>query len=112
MTQLTSTSETQMQQEQLIPCKMNESVLHYATLGKQAGLDGVVCSPHEASLIREECGAEFLRVTPGIRLSNDEKGDQNRVTTPRMAKEFGSSLIVVGRSITKQPIQSVHIGKL
>ncbi|WP_064093767.1 orotidine-5'-phosphate decarboxylase [Rossellomorea aquimaris] len=101
VTQLTSTTETQMQTEQLISKTINESVLHYATLSKQAGLDGVVCSPHEASIIRENCGEEFLRVTPGIRLGEDEKGDQNRVATPKMAKALGSSHIVVGRSITK-----------
>ncbi|MCA1059228.1 orotidine-5'-phosphate decarboxylase [Rossellomorea aquimaris] len=100
VTQLTSTTEAQMQKEQLIPTTINESVLHYATLAKQAGLDGVVCSPHEASLISEHCGNDFLRVTPGIRLANDQAGDQKRVTTPHLARELGSSYIVVGRSIT------------
>ncbi len=100
VTQLTSTTEEQMQVEQLIPKTINESVLHYATLAKEAGLDGVVCSPHESSEIREYCGEDFIRVTPGIRLAEDQKGDQKRVTTPQRAKELGSSLIVVGRSIT------------
>ncbi|MCA1053451.1 orotidine-5'-phosphate decarboxylase [Rossellomorea aquimaris] len=101
VTQLTSTSEMQMREEQLIPRSIDDSVLHYASLAKQSGLHGVVCSPHEAALIREHCGEDFLRVTPGIRLSQDEKGDQHRVTTPEKAKELGSSVIVVGRSITK-----------
>jgi orotidine-5'-phosphate decarboxylase len=101
VTQLTSTSEKQMQDEQLIARSINDSVLHYATLAKQAGLGGVVCSPHEATMIREHCGEDFLRVTPGIRLSDDERGDQQRITTPEKAREMGSSLIVVGRSITK-----------
>ena len=101
VTQLTSTTEIQMQKEQLISKTINESVLHYAILSKQAGLDGVVCSPHEASLIREYCGEEFLRVTPGIRLPEDKKDDQSRITSPKMAKELGASHIVVGRSITK-----------
>ncbi|TMU87844.1 orotidine-5'-phosphate decarboxylase [Bacillus sp. BHET2] len=100
VTQLTSTTEEQMQGEQLIPKTINESVLHYATLAKEAGLDGVVCSPHESTQIREHCGEDFIRVTPGIRLAEDQKGDQKRVTTPQRAKELGSSLIVVGRSIT------------
>lgn len=100
VTQLTSTTEEQMQKEQLITKSINDSVLHYATLAKQAGLDGVVCSPHEASLIKEHCGNDFLRVTPGIRLAQDPLGDQKRVTTPQDAKELGSSYIVVGRSIT------------
>jgi orotidine-5'-phosphate decarboxylase len=101
VTQLTSTTESQMQNEQLIHHSINESVIHYASLAREAGLDGVVCSPHEAALVREECGEDFLRVTPGIRLKNDDKGDQQRITTPKKAKESGSSLIVVGRSITK-----------
>ncbi|MCR8848582.1 orotidine-5'-phosphate decarboxylase [Rossellomorea sp. SC111] len=100
VTQLTSTTEEQMRKEQLIPTTINESVLHYATLAKHAGLDGVVCSPHEARLIKEHCGNDFLRVTPGIRLAEDHLADQKRVTTPQMAKEMGSSYIVVGRSIT------------
>lgn len=101
VTQLTSTTENQMQAEQLIAKSLNDSVLHYANLTKEAGLHGVVCSPHEAPLIKEHCGEDFLRVTPGIRLSNDEKGDQQRITTPEKAKALGSSVIVVGRSITK-----------
>ncbi|OIU72284.1 orotidine-5'-phosphate decarboxylase [Rossellomorea aquimaris] len=101
VTQLTSTSEKQMRDEQLIARSINDSVLHYASLAKQSGLDGVVCSPHEAMLIKEHCGEDFLRVTPGIRLSDDEKGDQQRITTPEKAREMGASLIVVGRSITK-----------
>ena len=100
VTQLTSTSEEQMQIEQLIPKTIDESVLHYATIAKQAGLDGVVCSPREASMIKEYCGNDFLRVTPGIRLAEDDAGDQKRVTTPHLARELGSSYIVVGRSIT------------
>ncbi|XXM73464.1 orotidine-5'-phosphate decarboxylase [Lysinibacillus sphaericus] len=101
VTQLTSTSEKQMRDEQLIARSINDSVLHYASLAKQSGLDGVVCSPHEAMMIREHCGEDFLRVTPGIRLSDDDKGDQQRITTPEKARGIGSSLIVVGRSITK-----------
>ncbi|WP_175988886.1 orotidine-5'-phosphate decarboxylase [Bacillus sp. Marseille-Q1617] len=101
VTQLTSTSEKQMRDEQLIARSINDSVLHYASLAKQSGLDGVVCSPHEAMLIREHCGKDFLRVTPGIRLSDEDKGDQQRITTPEKAREMGSSLIVVGRSITQ-----------
>ncbi|BCB03294.1 orotidine-5'-phosphate decarboxylase [Bacillus sp. KH172YL63] len=100
VTQLTSTSEEQMQKEQLIRGSINESVLHYSKLAKNAGLDGVVCSPHEANMIREHCGEKFIRVTPGIRQPDDRLDDQTRVTTPRMARESGSSYIVVGRSIT------------
>lgn len=108
VTQLTSTSEEQMKGEQLIPVTLNDSVLHYASLTKEAGLDGVVCSAREAVLIREQLGQEFLTVTPGIRMVNDNVGDQKRVATPEFAKQAGVTSIVVGRSITRSqdPVQS------
>ena len=100
VTQLTSTTETQMQQEQAIRLTLTESVLHYAKLTKQAGLDGVVCSVHEARAIADTCGEDFLRVTPGIRMLGGEAHDQKRIATPDGARKDGSSLIVVGRAIT------------
>ena len=100
VTQLTSTTEAQMQNEQKIALTLNESVLHYAKLTKQAGLNGVVCSVHEAKAIAEICGENFLRVTPGIRMLGGEAHDQKRIATPDGAKKDGSSLIVVGRAIT------------
>jgi len=100
VTQLTSTTEQQMQDEQKIALSLKESVLHYAQLTKQAGLQGVVCSVHEAKAIREACGEDFLRVTPGIRMLGGEAHDQQRIATPDGAKKDGSSLIVVGRAIT------------
>ncbi|MEK4485050.1 orotidine-5'-phosphate decarboxylase [Psychrobacillus sp. FSL H8-0484] len=108
VTQLTSTSEKQMQVEQLIQTTIDESVVHYAKLAKQASLDGVVCSVLEAKKIVEACGAEFLRVTPGIRLAEGEAHDQVRVATPANARILGSSHIVVGRAITKaeNPVQA------
>jgi orotidine-5'-phosphate decarboxylase len=101
VTQLTSTSEEQMQKEQLIPVSLKESVLHYASITKQAGLDGVVCSAWEAALIKEKAGLSFLTVCPGIRMASDQVGDQKRVTTPEAARTMGVSSIVVGRSITR-----------
>ena len=101
ITQLTSTSEEAMKDEQLIAVSLEESVINYAKLAKKAGLDGVVSSVWEARLIREKCGNDFLKVTPGIRLETDEVGDQKRVATPTVANEEGSTHIVVGRSITK-----------
>ncbi|ANU19703.1 orotidine 5'-phosphate decarboxylase [Planococcus plakortidis] len=101
VTQLTSTSEEQMQQEQLISVSLKESVLHYAKLAKQAGLDGVVCSVHEAEAIGNACGEDFLRVTPGIRPASSESHDQKRIATPYDAKMQGSTHIVVGRAITR-----------
>lgn len=101
VTQLTSTSEKQMQEEQLIQATIDESVVHYAKLAKQANLDGVVCSVLEAKKIAEACGNDFLRVTPGIRLAEGDTHDQVRVATPANARVLGSSHIVVGRAITK-----------
>jgi orotidine-5'-phosphate decarboxylase len=108
VTQLTSTSEANMQDNQLIEVSLIESVLHYASIASRAGLDGVVCSPLEAGLVRERCGPSFLTITPGIRQSQLVGDDQERVTTPKMAKELGSSGIVVGRPITKasNPIEA------
>lgn len=100
VTQLTSTTEEQMQAEQKIALSLKDSVLHYAGLTKQAGLDGVVCSVHEARAIADVCGEDFLRVTPGIRMLGGEAHDQKRIATPDGAKRDGSSLIVVGRAIT------------
>lgn len=100
VTQLTSTSEDVMHEELLIPNPMKETVAHYAMNAKKAGLNGVVCSPLEATIVKETCGSDFVSVTPGIRFESDAKGDQKRVTTPLKAKELGCHYIVVGRSIT------------
>ncbi|MFJ7667851.1 orotidine-5'-phosphate decarboxylase [Lysinibacillus sp. NPDC097195] len=111
VTQLTSTTEAQMQTEQKIALTLQESVLHYASLTKQAGLNGVVCSVHEAQAIAEACGEDFLRVTPGIRLAGGDAHDQKRVATPDGAKRDGSSLIVVGRAVTgaQDPVAAYKI---
>lgn len=108
VTQLTSTSEAQMQKEQLISTSLEDSVLTYASLAHEAGLDGVVCSSHEAIMIRDKVSREFLTVTPGIRLNSDDVHDQQRVATPAYARESGVSAIVVGRGITnhKNPLES------
>jgi len=111
VTQLTSTTEEQMQEEQRIALSLQESVLHYASLTKQAGLQGVVCSVHEAKAIAEVCGDDFLRVTPGIRLAGGNAHDQKRIATPDGAKRDGSSLIVVGRAVTgaQDPVAAYKI---
>ncbi|WP_040228026.1 orotidine-5'-phosphate decarboxylase [Bhargavaea cecembensis] len=101
VTQLTSTAEEQMQREQGIAGSLADSVIRYAELAKAAGLDGVVCSVHEASAIREACGEEFLKVTPGIRLAGSGVQDQKRIATPGEARRAGSTHIVVGRTITR-----------
>ena len=101
VTQLTSTSQEAMNEELGIEGSVIDCVLHYAQNAKAAGLDGVVCSVHEAKKIHEVCGDDFLTVTPGIRLASDSVDDQKRVATPQPAKEEGCDYIVVGRSITK-----------
>ena len=100
VTQLTSTSEERMQKELLIKACMADTVVHYAQNAKSAGLDGVVCSPHEAAMVKDACGRTFLTVTPGIRFVDSAEDDQARVMTPRSARLGGSDFIVVGRPIT------------
>ncbi|MDR1002875.1 MAG: orotidine-5'-phosphate decarboxylase [Oscillospiraceae bacterium] len=100
VTQLTSTSEARMRSELLIDEKIEDVVAQYAKNAKTAGLDGVVCSPLEAGIVKAACGKEFAAVTPGIRFADGSMDDQSRVTTPAMAKEIGSDYIVVGRPIT------------
>lgn len=101
VTVLTSTSKEIMNNELGIEGEVLDTVIHYAKNAKEAGLDGVVCSVHEAKAIHEACGDDFLTVTPGIRLAGNSADDQKRVATPEFAKEQGCDMIVVGRSITK-----------
>lgn len=100
VTQLTSIDEEALRKELLIDMPMDKVVAQYALNAKAAGLDGVVCSAHEAATIHQLCGEDFLTVTPGIRLEGDAVGDQKRIMTPVEAKKAGSDYIVVGRSIT------------
>ena len=100
VTQLTSTDEESLKRDLLIDKPMEEVVMRYALNAKSAGLDGVVCSPLEAGKVHAVCGENFITVTPGVRFSGGEKGDQKRVTTPDQARKAGSDYIVVGRPIT------------
>ena len=100
VTQLTSTSQERMESDLLIEKPLDQVVMHYASCAKKAGLDGVVCSPLEAGKVHEQCGENFVTVTPGVRFADGEVGDQVRVTTPAKAKEIGSDYIVVGSPIT------------
>ena len=100
VTQLTSTSQDMMNKELLIPGNINDVIKSYAQNTKDSGLDGVVCSPLEAGLVKEQCGSDFITVTPGIRYPSAVGDDQSRVTTPSDAAAIGSKFIVVGRPIT------------
>ncbi|MDE6235054.1 MAG: orotidine-5'-phosphate decarboxylase [Muribaculaceae bacterium] len=100
VTQLTSTSQEAMNEQLLIEGSINDCIAHYAKNAKEAGLDGVVCSPLEGGLVKEACGSDFMTVTPGIRFADSKTDDQKRITTPARAREIGSDFIVVGRPIT------------
>lgn len=110
VTQLTSTSQEQMQKELLIDHDLSDVVVSYAKMAKQAGLDGVVCAVDEASLIHQACSNDFLCVTPGIRLDDQSADDQKRIATPARAFENGCDYIVVGRAITQSstPYETYH----
>lgn len=101
VTQLTSTDQETMERDILIDRSIDEVVMHYASRAKDAGLDGVVCSPLEAGKVHAACGNGFVTVTPGVRFADGDIGDQKRVMTPAAAKEIGSDYIVVGRPITQ-----------
>lgn len=113
VTQLTSTNEKQMQEDQNIQTSLSDSVQHYAKKAKEAGLDGVVCSAHEVSVIKDVTDSSFICLTPGIRPSGSDVGDQKRVMTPSEAKSIGSDYIVVGRPITRasNPLEAYHLIK-
>lgn len=101
VTQLTSTGPAALKDELLIQTPMAETVLSYAKNAASSGLDGVVCSPLEAALVKERCGERFLTVTPGIRFAGGDVGDQKRIMTPEKAGKSGCDYIVVGRPITQ-----------
>lgn len=100
VTQLTSTDQEAMERDLLIHEPIDEVVMHYAETAKNAGLDGIVCSPLEAGKVHGRCGEGFLTITPGVRFADGDIGDQKRVMTPAAAKQIGSDYIVVGRPIT------------
>ena len=80
-----------------------ENVERLARITRACGLDGVVCSAQEATLVRKATGADFTLVTPGIRLESDNRDDQARVVTPRDAVRLGANYLVIGRPITGSP---------
>ena len=100
VTVLTSMDKGQLESSNVI-LSPKEQVKSLAQLTKESGLDGVVCSAQEAKMLREQLGEEFLLVTPGIRPTGADVGDQSRVMTPVDAGAAGVSYIVVGRPITQ-----------
>ncbi len=84
-------------------------VLRLASLAKDSGLDGIVCSAKEISLIKRELGKDFILVVPGIRLEEDNKNDQKRVMSPKNAIDAGADFLVIGRPITdsKDPVKTI-----
>ncbi|WP_066194068.1 MULTISPECIES: orotidine-5'-phosphate decarboxylase [Gracilibacillus] len=101
VTVLTSMDQHTLETELYIQQSVEEAVKRLALLTKDSGADGVVCSAHEVPVIKETCGADFLTVTPGIRLIDSNQNDQQRVATPQRAKQLGADYLVIGRSITQ-----------
>ena len=103
VTMLTSNDENIMHKEIKIDnnLSLNDVILSYANLAKNAGLQGIVCSALEVPKIKENLGDNFVTVTPGIRPKSSQSDDQKRVVSPSDARNLGSDYIVVGRPITK-----------
>ncbi|WP_046214772.1 orotidine-5'-phosphate decarboxylase [Paenibacillus wulumuqiensis] len=110
VTQLTSTSQETMNQDIGIPGKVEDTVVRYAQMARESGLDGVVSSPLEGPAIKQMCGHSFITVTPGVRPAGSDAGDQSRIMTPGQAMAAGNDYLVVGRPITgaKDPRQSAE----
>jgi orotidine-5'-phosphate decarboxylase len=100
VTVLTSMAEPDLRELGIDASPLTEA-MKLAELAAACGLDGVVCSAHEAAAIRDRLGRRFLRITPGIRLPEGDAGDQKRVMTPLRAVESGASYLVIGRSVTR-----------
>jgi orotidine-5'-phosphate decarboxylase len=110
VTQLTSTNEAVLNGEIGIPGTVEEAVVRYARLAKQANLQGVVASSLEVAAIKDECGPGFLTITPGIRPRGADPGDQSRIMTPLEAVKAGTDYLVIGRPITaaSDPREALH----
>ncbi|MGS0764701.1 orotidine-5'-phosphate decarboxylase [Syntrophomonas curvata] len=112
VTVLTSIGQQELEEEMFISgSKIEEVVVKWALMAKNAGINGVVCSPREIEAIRAACGSDFKIVTPGIRPAWSEKNDQVRVTTPADALRMGADYMVIGRPILKaaDPIEAAQM---
>jgi orotidine-5'-phosphate decarboxylase len=103
VTVLTSISPEVWRQEIRGNLEVADHVLHFASLVKRAGLNGVVCSPEEVTRVKATCGSAFLTVVPGIRPAWAAVGDQKRFTTPAQALAAGADYLVVGRPVLAAP---------
>ncbi|MGP9687831.1 orotidine-5'-phosphate decarboxylase [Psychrobacter sp. AOP22-C1-C5] len=111
VTVLTSMNDEALRQTG-VAVSLNEQVSQLASLTKQAGLDGVVCSAQEAKVLKALCGQDFKLVTPGIRLPEDNADDQKRICTPKQALNDGSDYLVIGRSITQEADPAAKLQKI
>ena len=111
VTVLTSMNDEALRQTG-VAVSLNEQVSRLASLTKQAGLDGVVCSAQEAKVLKALCGQDFKLVTPGIRLPEDNADDQKRICTPAQALSDGSDYLVIGRSITQAANPAAKLQKI
>ena len=103
VTILTSIDNQILNNELKIAGSLSDQAIHLALLARECGLNGVVCSPHEATAIKSACGADFITVVPGVRPSWASSGDQKRVMTPGEAARQGADYLVIGRPITNPP---------
>ncbi len=113
VTILTSMTGVMLREELRIDEPLADTVVHLAELSQSNGADGVVCSPLEVELIKNQVGPKFLTVTPGIRLAKDDMNEQKRIATPAKARALGADAIVIGRSITQadQPKQAYLVAE-
>lgn len=105
VTVLTSVNKQVMNQEMKVAGELDAQAVHLAKLAKEAGLNGVVCSPHEVQAIKAACGQDFLTVVPGVRPAWAATGDQKRIMTPAEAIQQGADYLVIGRPITSPPAE-------
>jgi orotidine-5'-phosphate decarboxylase len=101
VTQLTSTDQAMLNSELGISGDIESAVMRLAKNTQQAGLDGIVCSPLETTVIKSALGPAFITVCPGVRFQGASTHDQKRITTPEQAFKLGADYIVMGRAISE-----------
>ncbi len=112
VTVLTSLAQEALEHEIGVPRRIESHVKHLASLSMRAGLDGVVASPREISIIKDQCGEKFLVVTPGIRPPWSPPDDQKRTMTPKQALMEGADYLVIGRAVTAQKDPDAALDRL